>query len=109
MLPVIEIMIFVLDEADTVVEVSVYESLEQLANMVEWQDFFEGKSIILDEEGKTYSWDTSKTEEYGFTYGYTLTAVGTNHKLLDKCMKQYEESGRPDEFEMDKKEMNKYR
>ena len=56
-------MIFLIDIVDSEHQVIVYESIPDLIQRVEWQDIFEGKSIIIDENGTEYEWDSTKRDE----------------------------------------------
>lgn len=93
-------MIFLIDH-NTKQNVSVYDNLTQLSQMVEWQDILDISIIILDEEGRTYAWDDSKKSEYGTVYNYTFKVTGTNQDLLQRCKLTFEKLGRTDEFELE--------
>lgn len=79
-------------------EVIVYKDLKDLSNSVEWQDIFEERNIILDEEGNTYKWDSDKKNEFGIVYDYTLIKSGANIQLVKKCLRVYQNLGEPVEF-----------
>lgn len=95
-------MIFSVDNYSFPKEVTVYESINQLVNMVEWQDILDKGVTTIDTEGKVYEWDSAKNEEYGTVYGYSMRVVEKNMDLADKCIQAYETLSKPSEFLLDK-------
>ncbi len=82
-----ELMIFLIDKVDFEHQVIVYKSITDLTQRVEWQDVFEGKSIIIDKNGTEYEWDSSKKNEIGTVYNYTLIRTSKVSELIDECLK----------------------
>ncbi|MCK8521280.1 hypothetical protein M0D21_06870 [Aquimarina sp. D1M17] len=80
-------MIFLIDKIDFEHQVIVYKSITDLTQRVEWQDVFEGKSIIIDENGTEYEWGSSKKNEIGTVYNYTLIPTSRVSELIDECLK----------------------
>ncbi|WP_298321273.1 hypothetical protein [uncultured Aquimarina sp.] len=80
-------MIFLIDKVDFEHQVIVYKSITDLTQRVEWQDVFEGKSIIIDKNGTEYEWDSSKKNEIGTVYNYTLIRTSKVSELIDECLK----------------------
>ncbi|GAA0733928.1 hypothetical protein GCM10009430_48520 [Aquimarina litoralis] len=80
-------MIFLIDKVDSEHQVIVYKNITDLTQRVEWQDLFEGKSIIINENGTEYEWDSSKKNEIGTVYNYTLIPTSRVSKLIDECLK----------------------
>ncbi|NVK29121.1 MAG: hypothetical protein HWE14_13800 [Flavobacteriia bacterium] len=68
---------------------------------MEWQDVFEGKSIIVDLEGNKYKWDDSKSEEYATVYDYTLIKTGDKLDFIDRLKNEYNSSDHCGEFEIE--------
>ena len=95
-------MIFSVDSYPYPKEVTVYESINQLVNMVEWQDILDKGVTIIDTEGEIYEWNSAKNEEYATVYGYSMGVVGTNMDLADKCIRAYKTLDKPSEFLLDK-------
>ena len=95
-------MIFSVDSYPCPKKVTVYESINQLVNMVEWQDILNKGVTTIDTEGKVYEWDSAKSEEYATAYKYSMRVVGLNTDLADKCNRTYETLDRPSEFFLDK-------
>tara|TARA_Y100001933_G_C18626123_1_gene408384 strand:- start:203 stop:484 length:282 start_codon:yes stop_codon:yes gene_type:complete len=91
-------MIFLIDIVDNEHQVIVYESITDLTKRVEWQDIFEGKSIIIDKNGTEYEWDSSKKDEIGIVYDYTLTPTSRVSKLITECLKRVSEDQNICEF-----------
>jgi len=81
-------MIFLIDIADSEHQVIVYENIPDLIHRVEWQDIFEGKSIIIDENGTEYEWDSTKKEEIGTVYDYTIIPTSRISELISECLKR---------------------
>jgi hypothetical protein len=88
--PFDETMIFLIDKVDSEHQVIVYESIADLTQRVEWQDIFEGKSIIIDKNGTEYEWDSSKKNEIGTVYNYTLIPTSRVSELITECLKGFE-------------------
>ena len=86
--PFDETMIFLIDKVDSEHQVIVYESIADLTQRVEWQDIFEGKSIIIDENGIEYEWDSSKRNEIGTVYNYSLIPTSRVSELITECLKR---------------------
>jgi hypothetical protein len=83
------------------IEVFVYDSLDDLARRVDWQDILDKSLKILDEEGKLYVWDDSKKDEVGTVFNYSFKTNGTDLELVNKCKAKFSELGQPDSFEID--------
>lgn len=81
-------MIFLIEKVDSEHQVIVYENIIDLTQRVEWQDVFEGKSIIIDEKGTEYEWDSSKKNEIGTVHDYTLIHTSRVSELITKCLKR---------------------
>ena len=81
-------MIFLIDKIDSEHQVIVYDSITDLTQRVEWQDIFEGKSVIIDENGTEYEWDSSKKNEIGTIYDYTLIPTIRISELVTECLKR---------------------
>ncbi|MCR8668044.1 hypothetical protein NO995_10150 [Aestuariibaculum sp. M13] len=81
-------MIFLIDIVDSEHQVTVYKSITDVTQRIEWQDIFEGKSIILDENGTEYEWDSSKRNEIGTIYNYTLVPTSRISELITECLKR---------------------
>lgn len=79
-------MIFLIDIVDSKHQVKVYESIADLTQRVEWQDIFEGKSIIIDNNGIEYEWDSSKKNEIGSVYNYSLIPTSRVSELITECL-----------------------
>jgi len=79
-------MIFLIDILDSKHQVKVYESIADLPQRVEWQDIFEGKSIIIDNNGIEYEWDSSKKNEIGSVYNYSLIPTSRVSELITECL-----------------------
>lgn len=47
-------LIFLIDKANSEHQVIVYKNIYDLILRLEWQEIFEGKSIIIDEKGMEY-------------------------------------------------------
>ena len=94
-------MIFLLDRLDSIYQVLVYKDLSDLIYRTEWQDIFEGKSIITDLEGNKYKWDDTKREEFATVHDYTLIKTGEKLSFIDRLKKEYYASGQQWEFEID--------
>jgi len=89
-------MIFLIDQHTD--EVNIFDSIEQLASMVEWQDILNDKITVIDEFGNLYKWDSTKSDEIGTIYHYTMTSIGTNMNLSEKCNNRYSELNQPETF-----------
>ena len=83
------------------IDVIVYDSLEDLSQRVEWQDILDISLKILDNEGKVYVWDDSKTNEAGTVYNYSFKTIGTDLVLVEKCRTKFRLLGKPDSFEIE--------
>lgn len=94
-------MIFCIDNYSDPKEIVVYDSIDQLTNMVEWQDILDKGIINIDADGNIYEWDDNKKSEYGGIYGYSMKVVGTNIDLATKCFLIYERLNKPNEFLLD--------
>ncbi|GMN08669.1 hypothetical protein MTsPCn5_40620 [Croceitalea sp. MTPC5] len=81
-------MIFLIDKVDSEHQVIVYNNITDLTKRVEWQDIFEGKSVIIDENGTEYEWDSSKKNEIGTVYDYTLIPTARISELVTECLKR---------------------
>lgn len=79
-------MIFLITHLGSEHQVIVYESIGDLTRRVEWQDIVEGKSIIIDEDGMEYEWDSSRKNEIGTVYGYTLILTSRVSELITPCL-----------------------
>jgi len=79
-------MIFLIDKIDSEHQVIVYENITDLTKRVEWQDVFEGKSIIIDKNGTEYEWDSSKKNEIGTVYEYTMIPTTRVSELITECL-----------------------
>ena len=79
-------MIFLIDIVDSKHQVKVYESIADLTQRVEWQEIFEGKSIIIDNNGIEYEWDSSKKNEIGSVYNYSLIPTSRVSELITECL-----------------------
>ena len=95
-------MIFCIDNYSNPKEIVVYDSIDQLTNMVEWQDILNNGVTNIDTDGNIYEWDDNKKSEYGSIYGYSMKVVRTDIDLAKKCILTYERLNRPDEFLLDK-------
>ena len=91
-------MIFLIDKMKTEFEVLVYKSTKDLSNRIDWQDVFEGKSIIIDELGNEYEWDKSKKEEIGTVFNYTLIRNNRISNLTNMCITEFQRSENKTEF-----------
>lgn len=83
------------------IEVFVYDSLEDLARRVEWQDILDNSLKILDEDGKLYVWDDSKKDQIGTVFNYSFKTNETDLELIRKCKAMFTQLGQPDSFEID--------
>ena len=81
-------MIFLIDIVDSEHQVIVYENIPDVIQRVEWQDIFEGKSIIIDGNGIEYEWDSSQQNEIGTVHDYTLMPTNSVSSLIDECLKR---------------------
>lgn len=91
-------MIFCIDNYKKPKEVLVYESIEQLVDMVEWQDISDKGVTNIGSDGLIYEWDDTKRGEYATIYGYSMKVVGTNVDLANNCIQTYERLNKPSEF-----------
>jgi hypothetical protein len=94
-------MIFSIDNYSEPKEVVVYESIDELTNMVEWQDILDKGVTTIDSDGNIYEWDDTKKSEYATIYGYSMKAVKSNFDLANKCLLTYETLNRPTDFLLD--------
>lgn len=94
-------MIFSVDNNSDPKEIVVYDDIDQLASMVEWQDVLDTGLVIIDSDGNIYVWDDTKDSEIGATYDYSMKVVGTNTELANKCKQTYERQHGPTEFFLD--------
>jgi hypothetical protein len=83
------------------IEVFVYDSLEDLAQRVDWQDILDESLRILDEDGNLYAWDDSKRNEVGTVFEYSFKRNGTDPELMRKCKDKFIQLGQPDSFEIE--------
>ncbi len=83
-------MIFLIDIVDSEHQVIVYEDIPDLIQRVEWQDIFEGNSIIIDENGTEYEWDSSQKNEIGTVHDYTIIPTLRVSELITECLKRIE-------------------
>lgn len=81
-------MIFLIDKIDNKHEVIVYESITDLTSRIDWQDIFEGKSIIIDQNGFEYEWNSSKKHEISTVNHYTLIRTSRISSLVSECLKK---------------------
>lgn len=82
-------MIFLIDRVDAEHQVIVFENIADLTQRVEWQDVFEGKSIIIDEDGTEYEWDSSQKNEIGTIYDYTIIRTSRVSGLINQCLERH--------------------
>lgn len=94
-------MIFSIDNYSVPKEIVVYDTIDQLTNMVEWQDILDKAVTNIDSEGNIYEWDDTKKSEHATIYGYSMKVVGTNIDLANKCLQTYERFNKPAEFYLD--------
>jgi hypothetical protein len=52
------------------IQVNVYESLEDLSQRIEWQDILSPSIRIIDENGQLYACDDSRVDEEGTVYNF---------------------------------------
>lgn len=83
------------------IEVFVYDSLEDLAERVDWQDILDESLRIFDEDGNLYVWDDSKGKEVGTVSDYSFKTNGTDFELVKKCKDKFIQLGQPDSFEIE--------
>mgnify|MGYP000892849258 CR=1 FL=1 len=81
-------MIYLIDELEEEIQVSTHDSLEAIRNGIDWQDIFEGKTKIVDEDGMMYKWDSSKENEIGTVFGYTLIPVNQKYLGFQEILKE---------------------
>ncbi len=79
-------MIFLIDQVDSEYQVTVYDSISDLTRRVEWQDIVEDNSIIIDENGTVYEWDSSRKDEFGTVHEYTLIQTLRVSELITPCL-----------------------
>lgn len=79
-------MVFLIDKVDSEHQVVIYENISDLVQRVEWQDIFEGKSIIIDENGIEYEWDSTKRNEIGTVHDYAIVPTSKISELTSKCL-----------------------
>ncbi len=75
-------MIFLIDIINSEHQVIVYENIPDLIQRVEWQDIFEGKSIIIDENGTEYEWDSLQKSQIEKIHDYTLIPTNRVSSLI---------------------------
>jgi GTP-sensing pleiotropic transcriptional regulator CodY len=80
------------------IEVFVYDSLEDLAQRVDWQDILDESLKILDEDGNLYVWDDSKRNEVGSVFSYSFKTNGTDFEFVKICKEKFNQLGQPDSF-----------
>jgi hypothetical protein len=80
------------------IEVTIYESLEDLSQRVEWQDILDDSLKIMDEDGKLYVWDDSNRNEVGTVFNYSFKTNGTDAELIKKVKDEFTKLGQPDSF-----------
>lgn len=97
-------MIFILNFKDPS-KVVVYKSLVDLNDLNNIDniplDFFEGKSIIIDQTGDIYKWSLSEEEQkhiIGFSIKDSIEKIENNIELAQKCIDVYNSQNRPIEF-----------
>lgn len=95
-------MIFLIDILETQCNVVVYDDIAHFVQQVEWQDIFEGNSIIFDENGTEYEWDSSQKNEIGTVYNYTMIPTFRKSKLVTKCLEIIELNKHIQEFNFPK-------
>jgi hemin uptake protein HemP len=81
-------MIFLIDIVDSEHQVIVYENIPDLIQRVEWQDIFEGKSIIIDKNGIEYEWDSTQKNEIGTVHDYTIIPTSRVSDLITRCLER---------------------
>jgi|GEM_PF-2895108 len=91
-------MIYLIHDFENEIQVSSFSSFEEFVNYIEWQDIFEGKSTISDENGTIYKWDSSKKNEIGTVYGYTLISTGKKYHMIKEIIEQSQLAKNSDEF-----------
>ena len=91
-------MIFLIEIVATEHQVLVYKDIPDLVNRVEWQDIFEGKSIIIDEQGTEYEWDSSQKNEIGTIYDYTIIPTSRVSALITECLDRIKTDENSSEF-----------
>lgn len=79
-------MVFLIDKVDSEHQVVIYENIPDLVQRVEWQDIFEGKSIIIYENGIEYEWDSTKKNEIGTVHDYSIVPTSKISALTSKCL-----------------------
>lgn len=82
----------------SLVEVSVYESIEDFTMRTEWQDMLGDYFTIIDAAGNVYKWDDTKTEEYATVYNYTLQVAQVDRELGAFCVLHHRLNEFADEF-----------
>ena len=81
-------MIFLIYIVDSEHQVIVYENIPDLIQRVEWQDIFEGKSIIIDKNGIEYEWDSTQKNEIGTVHDYTIIPTSRVSDLITRCLER---------------------
>lgn len=96
-------MIFLADTIrnENKIEVFVYESLDDLAQRVDWQDILDSSLKILDEDGKLYVWGDSKKDQTGTVFNYSFKTNGTDLELARKCKAKFNQLGQLDSFNIE--------
>lgn len=80
-------MIFLIHKVNSNHQVIVYESISDLTQRVEWQDIFYSESIVIDKNGIEYQWDSSKKDEIGTVFDYTMIPTKRVSKYINECLK----------------------
>lgn len=83
-------MIFLIEKVNSEHQVFFYDNIPELIQRVEWQDGFEGKSIIIDKKGTEYEWDSEKKNEIGTVHDYTIIPTTRVSELITECLKRIE-------------------
>jgi len=91
-------MIYHIHEFDNETHVTRFESIDEFINCIEWQDIFEGKSIIANTKGETYKWDSSQQNEFAIVYGYTLMKTGEIYGNMTRVLSEAQKAKFPEEF-----------
>ena len=73
-------MFYLIDELEDEIQVTTHHSLESISKGIDWQDIYEGKTKIVDETGMMYKWDSSKEDEIGTVFGYSLISINQKYR-----------------------------
>lgn len=95
-------MIFLINEIETHYEVIVYDNIKDLTSRVEWQDVYEGKSTIIDQDGFEHEWDDTLNNEIGTIHDYTMRRTSKKSHLIVKCLNALKRNKDLIEFEIQK-------